>query len=419
MMRLRDSFQRGVSLIEALVAMAVMAFGMLGIIGVQSTLRLNSDVAKQRSEAVRIAEQTIERARSFTSTEAVTGQHDYTDIINVTNDSSDYVIANINTNTVYLIDVAQTPLGDPLYPETQLAKRLRVTVRWADRTNANPLPNSTNQFIVMDTMIAKVMPELGGTLAVSSGVGMNGVTLRGPSGRHVAIPTVGVADNGNGTTNFTPPGTTGVTWIFDNSTALIRISGDPLCSSGGCMLLRGYIRFASGNPVGQSENPLGTSPSPSLSVSINQVIENIYPLHGSTVRTVNCYIDSTANPSGYAYYCAIAPTGTRPISWSGQSLLNGFSLSTSVGDTSTGNFRVCRYTPQRGIDPVNGRELGDYPANGNNGHPYSYDQVTSALINQNFLVINAGDGTNPYACPMDSNSADFINGNTWQHQPHS
>ncbi len=56
---------RGVSLVEALVALAVMAFGTLAVLGVQTSLRLNADIAKQRSEAVRIAQETLEAARSF------------------------------------------------------------------------------------------------------------------------------------------------------------------------------------------------------------------------------------------------------------------------------------------------------------------------------------------------------------------
>ena len=52
---MRRAIQRGVSLVEAIVAMAVMAFGMMAIVGLQTTLRQNSDIAKQRSEAVRIA----------------------------------------------------------------------------------------------------------------------------------------------------------------------------------------------------------------------------------------------------------------------------------------------------------------------------------------------------------------------------
>jgi Tfp pilus assembly protein PilV len=65
MMRTRNRLQRGISLIEALLALAVMALGMMGLVGVQSTLRSTSDVAKQRSEAVRIAQAEIERWRAF------------------------------------------------------------------------------------------------------------------------------------------------------------------------------------------------------------------------------------------------------------------------------------------------------------------------------------------------------------------
>lgn len=64
---------RGVSLVEALVAMAVMSIGMLALVGVQSTLRMNGDLARQRTEATRIASEEIERVRSFTSLAAVPG----------------------------------------------------------------------------------------------------------------------------------------------------------------------------------------------------------------------------------------------------------------------------------------------------------------------------------------------------------
>src|SRR4051794_6693571 len=66
-MRRNNRYSRGVSLVEAMVALAVMAFGMLAVVGVQSTLRLNGDIAKQRSEATRLAQETLETYRSFTS----------------------------------------------------------------------------------------------------------------------------------------------------------------------------------------------------------------------------------------------------------------------------------------------------------------------------------------------------------------
>ena len=64
---------RGISLVEALVALAIMSIGMLALVGVQSAMRLNSDLAKQRTEATRIASEEIERVRNFISVAAVPG----------------------------------------------------------------------------------------------------------------------------------------------------------------------------------------------------------------------------------------------------------------------------------------------------------------------------------------------------------
>ena len=56
---------RGASLLEALIAMLVMAVGMLGIAVLQAKQRAHADVAKQRSEAVRIAQEDIENFRAY------------------------------------------------------------------------------------------------------------------------------------------------------------------------------------------------------------------------------------------------------------------------------------------------------------------------------------------------------------------
>ncbi|MBW7441666.1 prepilin-type N-terminal cleavage/methylation domain-containing protein, partial [Escherichia coli] len=65
--------QRGFSLIEAAIAMAIMAFGMLAIIGLQGMLHQKADLGRQRSEATRLAEQQLEQLRSFNAISSGTG----------------------------------------------------------------------------------------------------------------------------------------------------------------------------------------------------------------------------------------------------------------------------------------------------------------------------------------------------------
>jgi Tfp pilus assembly protein PilV len=57
----------GFALIEALISLLVVAFGMLAIGAFHFTLSRAADVAKQRTEATRIAQSEIDRARSFVS----------------------------------------------------------------------------------------------------------------------------------------------------------------------------------------------------------------------------------------------------------------------------------------------------------------------------------------------------------------
>ena len=52
---------RGATLLEALVAFLVLSLGMLTMARVQSSLRLNSDIARQRTEAVRLPRPTWNR----------------------------------------------------------------------------------------------------------------------------------------------------------------------------------------------------------------------------------------------------------------------------------------------------------------------------------------------------------------------
>ena len=57
--------QRGITLVDALTGVLLLSLGLLGALRMQSWLRLNGDVAQQRSEAIRIAQQELEQVRGF------------------------------------------------------------------------------------------------------------------------------------------------------------------------------------------------------------------------------------------------------------------------------------------------------------------------------------------------------------------
>ena len=140
-MRTTHKFSRGVSLVEAMVALAVMAFGMLAVVGVQSTLRLNADIAKQRTEATRIAQQKLDEWRSFTVIDTVppAGQTAWTAI-------ADDVSTVPGSNATYEVRREVVTSVDPP------AKVIRVTVSWSDRAAADA--NDKNQRVTLASSIA-------------------------------------------------------------------------------------------------------------------------------------------------------------------------------------------------------------------------------------------------------------------------
>jgi hypothetical protein len=72
------------------------------------------------------------------------------------------------------------------------------------------------------------------------------------------------------------------------------------------------------------------------------------------------------------------PGGTPPWSWDGSfNFVPVASMASSVTEVSSTRRKVCRY-PQT-VHPLN--------------------SVRQALVNQNYLVIPAGDGTASFGCP--------------------
>ncbi len=229
--------QRGVSLIEALVAMAVMAFGMLAVVGVQTTLRVNADLAKQRVEATRLAEQEIETLRGWVTVGS--GSAANTEFDNLASAAA-RVITPPDSNTSYTLSRQVTDQADGLQKATM------VRVDWTDR-HGNP------RDVILRDVVTRSAPALSGLLG-----GVKKTTVVGQrKNRHPTIPPRAL-DWGNGDSVFKPSEGGTVAWVFDNVTGVIKsvcvvtvtTSTATLVQSdlSGCMttdaqLLSGHVRF--------------------------------------------------------------------------------------------------------------------------------------------------------------------------------
>jgi hypothetical protein len=357
-----------------------MGFGTLAVLGVQTSLRLNADIAKQRNEALRIAQEQLERARAFDDMDA------YRDDIVTGLPAAAAGYATANASYLFQVEV-ESPAGE----NAPQHKNLVVTVSWTDRANEA-------QTLQLRSVVHGVPPALPGSLALPGNTG----PVRNPAQRHYTIPRAAVTQAGGQTSHFTPPGAVDVQWVFSNDTGVIIercLAG--VCTPFDARLLAGYIRFATAvaSPgVTDAELPPGTLMPVEVRVDVTD-----------PSATVLCY--ETDVLGSRAYYCAVPVNGLGL--WSGRTTVTGLApLATGLADANAAAYRVCRYTPYRDSHPTVPTQMR------NEENPLDYVGVRDALINQNFLVIKAGDGTLANDCPADG-PAPQLNTNTWHHQPAS
>lgn len=398
---MKTAQSRGVALIEALVALAVMAFGLLGVVGMQASLRFNADVSRQRAEGVRLAQEKMEQMRSFgVVSGSPGGEHDYTKIVSGT-DTPTVATGFANTTFTRTVTVRSPVANDPKM------KLIEVEVEWLDRRTAS---GGTAEKVRLTSSIAEVAPILGASLGLPG----DRAAPQRPTGRNVAIPP-GAVDQGNGTSIFTPPGAaTGVSWTFSNASGQITnvCTAVSSCTAIAGTILSGYIRFIAYQQRpsdAESETPTVANQGgyPPIDVTVNLTLPT------SPALPPSCFTEIFP-PSSRAYYCFVPVdvlTSTRV--WSGQSVLGGSTfapyVSTLLSDNNRNNFKVCRYTPTDTHTPTGG----------NTEHPLNYTAVSGPLINQNFLVHSAGNNSTAYLCPDDDTSTPLVNGNTFFHQPTS
>ncbi len=381
--------QRGVSLIEALVAFGVMAFGMMAVVGMQSTLRGSGDLARQRAEAVRIAQDAIETWRGFTTLQTTTGRMAFDDIA-----SSGWVnVASTNPGSNATYQLRRQVNAEAAVAGTTAAQRLTlvVDVKWDDRVGQT-------QQVRLASSVTAIEPELTASMVLAAVPD----AVLAPRGRQSGVPPSAVRlPTMPGRSGFVPPGQTGtgprVAWVFNNTTGVITLcsttglttsellnSGNaPSCGTSQALLLTGSVRYtgvANGLLAQNMANPDGIG-FPDFGVQAVQILTDGSP------SIVSCYLDEAVTDTQRSYYCAmrVLPTDIR---WSGELVFTA-PLSISSG-SSASDHKVCRYQAEA-----------------------AYTNVTAAKLNQNYVIIKAGDGSNSYSCPTGSQPP------VWPHQPSS
>ena len=412
----RGGSPRGVSLVEAMVALAVMAFGMLALVGVQTTWRMNNDIAKQRSEATLIATEEVERLRNYFTLLPVNGAvgESWTEILDRA--AANYTPPEPIGNTTY--QVVRSVSTDNVTRQ----KTFKVEVTWPDRTGVT-------QRVVFDGMVWGVVPELSALLAIPTRPSATNQINR----RNVTIP-ANVVDVGGGMSRFIPPGSNGVAWMFDRTTGALRA-----CAADGisnCRLARfvsGEVRFHRPTTLGaitaaDAENPQGPA---LLNLAAGpSAMDLAYPANLTGV-TRACYADpytaaqltEAALPrvTGIKYYCAVF--SDAGLGWGGQlnpQLVNPADSTAVTPGSLASNVKVCRYT----FASTDFTKNEDHPktycvaaANTLAGTPScNLTRVNGNLINQNFLVI-PGDRACPTDTAINLAAGDLLNTNTLQHQP--
>lgn len=217
---LRSRSHRGFALIEALISLLVVSFGLLAIASFQYTLSRASDVAKQRTEATRIAQKEMDRLRSFGQRQSDGNLTDtrYTFVDDVVSAGA-VNVTDLTTNTTYSLErqvrdannTLITALTSPtLANSADRWRAINVIVSWTDRAGQ-----------VQDVRLASSISDGDpGDLGVLGVQRRAGSTLR-PKNRNINVPypAVNVAACPTGVVGgcsafVAPPGN--VAYVFSN-----------------------------------------------------------------------------------------------------------------------------------------------------------------------------------------------------------
>ena len=334
--------QRGFSLIEAMIALLVMAFGMLALAGMHASISYGGDMAKQRGEAMRLAQERIEQMRSYTG--LTTGAINWNGIDGLADGSA-------TTNATYT--VTSSMAGTDADP----ARAAEVRVSWADRAGVA-------QTLTMSTVIARTDPN--DTAFLLSPMPTS-ASLRRPFDRSLDIPIRSIS-LGNGSSSYQLSANFAL--IFNDASGnVVQICNPGVANASAsqilassCVTTTGYI--ISGY-LSRSSNGLNW-PSGMNFASIVRT----EPGSEGIRCDISAAVDQTTGATlGTMFYLCVIPVATPTsgsANWSGTWRFGGVSTSN--------NYIVCRYEYTNSSSSANDRNVQPYV------------NVQEALDQQNYLL---------------------------------
>ncbi|MEO6361689.1 MAG: hypothetical protein ABIO71_00510 [Caldimonas sp.] len=394
--------QRGASLLEALLAFVVLAGSTLAVSQLQHHVRLDADLSRQRSQALRLGEAELETLRAFTALATAPGGRSYAAVLDA---DVDLVSGGANTAFRIVRRVDDTAFAG--------VKSVAVRVQWADREGGA-------REVALASFIGRADPALAGSLSIAAGTVP--AAPRGVLGRSVSVP-VDARDLGDGRSGWKPSTAGVIAFVFDNGNGSVMASCTvaasrptrelasadlTACTAGRALLVSGTIRFTSASPpvaAQASEEPLGAAVSlstsgatyPTAPLCSSEARKTVQYVAGGSTRIEAVAIDATPASVGapswlengdryVAWNCVVTPRADGR--WSGRADVVA-TAGWAIG-AGSGERRVCRFTAD--LD-------GSGSIDANREHPAAYADVATPLPAQNFLVI-AGSERCPAAPPV-------------------
>ncbi len=371
--------RRGISLVGALVACAVVALSLAAAMRAQSSLRAGADSARQRTEATRLAQAEVERLRAFGR---LAGSSGYEAIASGSNG-----LPADGGSTAYTLARRVAEQSPPDY------KSVQVEVSWPDRRGAV-------ERVRLATLIGRRDPGLGGALMQPA----HGRAAARVLGRDVRVP-IAARDLGDGRSLLRLGDAATQAVLIDNATAAViaacRIAAGAGSAAGPAdasdcspvrgLLVTGRVRFS----LGATPSALAPDDAPlAFDLAFAQAPA------GPAAPACGTSVHASAGGERWVDYVCLVTLPAGAAGWSGR---NSLAPDGWLVGTTAGRYRVCRYS-------------ADHDASGSidrdSEHPADYRAVSGPLAEQNFLVI-AG----PQTCPGGDadNRADLHS--TVQHQP--